>query len=407
MSAKVREPVHVLVYRLVEAQAKNEQLSARDLAAEVGVRVGGTGHAINYLVETEGMEPVEAERAMRQDSVGPGQRMLLHEIEQLKTKGWIVEQNGHLALGVLPQAYDPMRREADERREARRYSLRDARRIKGGWANWWNLDPSVVEEMKRDMQAHGWPKGLTVLLDEDGQVADGKHRVAAAEALGIPWRAHTRRISDEIALAEEVARRNAGRNWSMTPKQVASVAHRLSTDLGVVSGVEIARRTGVAKRTAQRATKEQRAEEKAERDDRIVALRLKTHTQAEIAKIVGVTARTVGAVLRARGVTGRIVKVEGNDTAAFPSTSEEPAPTPEPSRVEVGTCVVCGKALYEDEERGQVIQPKKLSTGKPALIAIPVRSGGGINKLTASYEKIESFGHWDCFTLVVQQHHRA
>jgi len=349
---------------------------------------------ISMLVEKEGMSKAKASAAMKNDSEREKvfARFFAHTVDELIAAGRIVDTDGVLTLGRMPRGYDPIREDLKRSQGIARLNMVGARRKAGGWSNWTNaLDQNVVAQMAETFARTGWPKGHTVLLDSDGQVADGKHHVAAAELVGIDWQQHTRTITDEIALWEEVEARNVNR-WHGKPSEVAKKRAEfiaLRADLNVGDRLEALRieMAGVSASTQRRATAEVKKEVKSERNEAVKEALASGKSQRKVAAETGVSQKTVS----------RIAQEEEVSQNGQPDRNDS---TP-PAEV-VGTCHVCKTDIVKGERLIDIILPEE-----GFVIGIERRKGGGGNAVFGSHVKTGQVAHLDCMPRHMQVGYRG
>jgi hypothetical protein len=317
-------------------------------------------------------------------------------IGELVKKGRLLEDEGMLSLGVMPRGYNPLDYELKQTKATSVQNLRNGRKRVKGWTNFVNpdLDEGVVSHIEAQMARTGWKHGK-VLLDSDGDVADGKHRVAAAERLGIDWRTkHSMTIKDEVRLWEEVLQRNLNR-WSLSKGDQAKAYTRflsLRPDLTVSEKIIALREgmNGVAERTQQRATSKARGELKKERDEEVFeAVVVLGRPQIEVAKEYGVSQATVSNILKKLSVSAKLAETDNPQV-----NSSEPEI--------IGVCCFCNNEIRDDERRGKIREPK------PGFrIGAEVRKGrGGANAWLGPFVEVADF-HYGCIIEEAQAVHNA
>lgn len=395
------EHEHFVCSALLDAQVEGNQYTRQDLLeAIMGRSIGGSNRHVNFLVDVEGKKPRAAEREMRDDVVGVYRRSMNHILDQMVERGWIREyEDGVLGLGKLPRGYNPAAVEFNEKRETDRFNLRDKRRRLKGWSNLFPRDPGTIARMVETMKEFGWSTNIDVLLDADGYIADGKHRVEAAKQLGINWRSFSRTIEDEFKLVEEVEQRNVNRSWALSNRKITSIAYELqklrpskslktSVEEGRRAVEEAAKLTGVSTRTAYRATKEARDQENQSLDEDISEKLSAGKSKRQVAKETGAD----------RDRVSRVADSRQRDTNPPEAEGEKP-------RVEFAICGICRKIIFEDEREknniGRIVFPRP-----GHVIAEPVRRrgrrGGGGNRILGDPLKGD-YIHATCADPVVQE----
>jgi hypothetical protein len=324
----------------------------------------------------------KAEQTMKDDVERDeaAKRYLGVVIQELVKRGRLVEEEGVLRLGVMPRGYDPLSYELKQTRGSSVQNLRNGRKRVKGWTYFVNpeLDETIVSQMAAQMARTGWPKGSKVLLDSDGDVADGKHRVAAAERVGIDWTVHTTTIKDEIQLWEEVLQRNLNR-WSLSKGAKAKAYTRflsLRPDLSLAEKITVLREgmNGMSERTQQRATSATKAALKKEQADEFAARKEAGESLRGIADATGVSKDTVARSLKENELSQK--RQDGEN--------ETPGPSENGSGPKVvGPCLVCGKEVHDEEPRIDVRE------AKPGFrIGAPYRRKGGANAWAGPFVKV-------------------
>lgn len=390
------QDAHVAFYAVTAAGEEGVTRDALLARPEITRRLGDGGGPVGLLV-ANGMTSKQAEMAMRDPAQErkASQDYFLHVIDKLVKSKRLIDTDGVLTIGKLPRGYDPVKFETNEGRGIAAVNLAGARRTAGGWTYYVNpdLDEGAVERLAESMRRVGWPKGETVLLDADDQVADGKHHIAAAQLAGVAWEEHTIKIPDELALWQEVKKRNIDRSWQMSKKEIVAKHAKfmaLRPDLAVTDRMKALRENlvGVSERTQQRATSEAKQQTLVERDAIVKAGIADGKTQRQVAEETKVPKSTVADIVKKDDLPE--TRQNGGNRAGEPSVPEV-----------VGTCCVCHADIVKGEKTADRLIVRE------GFDIFGSRSGGGYNAIHGGFEKTGEIAHHGCTSVDAQVAFRA
>jgi hypothetical protein len=221
------------------------------------------------------------------------------------------------------------------------------------------LDLRRVEELTASMDAFGFRKEsiFNILKDQHGRVLDGRHRIAAAEKLGIEW--DNKLYVQTVKVADD--REALALTWTANVGQAGWTKSDLDRITRALGGESPATVLGIRVQIRN-----------------LLLDRLGRVSDREVARLVGCSATTVGAYRSEMEVAGDLVPYdpEGEKRAAIRAEIER---DPEASDYSIGKTLdvsqntVKAVRVLQAVQSGQteVLEPESASVPEPAAPAKP------------------------------------